>query len=394
MPLEPSTSLLPLILEWLLSQTSDGMILLDRDGRILMVNSATQHLLHVEGESFIGRPFAELPLRTLNHPSIQETLLRAVQPRCDASICSAPVHVISDRGKSLLLTALELPEEATPDLGVWRYLVMLRESRVPGFGEEDLNEAPGTAGSHREATTDALASLAEAIAHEIRNPVMVIGGFARILQRHHPNLEHVNEIMANSQRLEAVVQEVTDFASLPPVRFQDADPVSWLQEVLASFEDEAQHHHVRLVFNHTWPENLELCFDQLLLRKVLRILFENSLQAMQGGVGEIRVNLSLTGGYACVEMVDTGRGIEPEHLPHIFGAFFTTKPKALGMGLTKAERILSKHGGRLKVEPAVGGGTRVRLWVPMEIWRPESPDDSTTASADITLQKQVPPPAD
>jgi len=367
MPLEPSASLVSMVLEWLLSQASDGMMLLDRDGRIRMINAAAQRLLHAEGESFTGRPFVELPLRTLNHPSIQETLLRAVQPRCDTAVCPAPVHVISARGKSMLLTALELPAEVAPDFVDWHYLVMLRASRVPGFGEEESDGTPGTAGSHREETTDALASLAEAIAHEVRNPVMVIGGFARILQRRHPNLEHLNEILANSQRLEAVVQEVTDFASLPPVRFQDADPVSWLQEVLASFEDEAQHHHVRLWFDHTWPENLELCFDQLLLRKVLRILFDNALQAMQGGVGEIRVHLSLSGSYACVEMVDTGRGIEPEHLPHIFGAFFTTKPKALGMGLTKAERILSKHGGRLKVEPVVGGGTRVRLWIPTSI---------------------------
>lgn len=228
------------------------------------------------------------------------------------------------------------------------------------------------AGSDREETTDALADLAQAVAHEIRNPVMVIGGFARILQRRYPNLEHINEILQNSQRLEAVVQEVADFASLPPVRFQDEDPVVWLQEVLASFDEESRQHHVKMLFQHSWPEKQLLCFDQLLMRKVLRILFENALQAMQGGIGEIQVGLSLAEDYACIEMSDNGVGIKPEHLPHIFSAFFTTKPRSLGMGLTKADRILAKHGGRLKVEPADGGGTRVRLWIPLETCGPSA----------------------
>jgi len=387
MPLEPSAKTLPLILEWILPQASDGIILLDGDNRISMTNAAVLHMLNAEGESFICRPFEELPLRSLNDPSIKETLTRAIQVRRNAAVCTAPVHVVNAKGKSLLLTALELPEDFDPKPGGLRYLVMLRESRVLGFIREEINGTPGTAKSHDEETTDALASLAQAIAHEIRNPVMVIGGFARILQRHHPDLQHVGEIMANSQRLEAVVEEVADFASLPPVRFQDEDPVTWLQEVLASFEDEARHHHIKLVFNHSWPEGLQLCFDQLLMRKVIRILFDNALEAMQGGVGEIRVQLSLAADYACVEMVDTGQGIEPVHLPHIFNPFFTTKPKALGMGLTKAERILAKHGGRLKVEPAEGAGTRVRLWIPMstpvEICATESSGENTALGGDV-----------
>jgi signal transduction histidine kinase len=363
---ESSTKILPTILDWIMSQASDGMIILDGNNRIRLTNPALERMLDVEGESFAERPFEALPLRSLNDPSIQETLTRAIRVRRDAAVCPAPVHVVNATGKTLLLTALQIPEDFAPEFGDLRYLIMLRESRTLDFREGKVNGEPGTAKSHHEETTDALAALAQAIAHEIRNPVMVIGGFARILQRHHPGLEHVDEIIQNSQRLEAVVQDVADFASLPPVRFQDEDPVSWLQEVLTSFEDEAEQHHVRLVFSHSWPEHVLLCFDQLLMRKVLRILFDNALQAIQGAVGEICVQLSLVRGYACVEMLDSGQGIKPEYLPHIFSAFFTTKAKALGMGLTKAERILAKHGGRLKVEPAEGGGTRVRLWIPMD----------------------------
>jgi signal transduction histidine kinase len=357
---------LPIVLECVLSQTSEGIILLDQQDRICLMSAAAHHMLHIEGESMVGRLWDELPLRSLNDPSIKETLSRAIRFQRDAVVCPAPQQVATDRGKALLLTAMELPQDVHLENCAWRRLLILRETRGGDVPAGTFSSSPWIAGGHREETTDALAALAQAIAHEIRNPVMVIGGFARILQRHHPHLEHVNEILQNSQRLEAVVQEVADFASLPPVRFQDEDPVVWLQEVLASFDEEARQHHVTVLFHHSWPEKQLLCFDQLLMRKVLLILFENALQAMQGGIGEIQIHLSLAEDYACVEMSDNGVGIQPEHLPHIFSAFFTTKPRSLGMGLTKAERILAKHGGRLKVEPADGGGTRVRLWIPLE----------------------------
>ena len=123
---------------------------------------------------------------------------------------------------------------------------------------------------------------------------------------------------------------------------------------------------MQLVFTHSWPDGLKLRFDLLLMRKVLRIIFENALEAMQGGLGRISVQLQKTGNFAQLEMLDTGEGIEARHLPFVFDPFFTTKPKALGMGLTKAERILAKHGGRLEIAPAEPGGTRVRLWLPLE----------------------------
>ncbi|HBD07593.1 MAG TPA: hypothetical protein DCZ69_04980 [Syntrophobacteraceae bacterium] len=378
MQLEHHADVLHVVLECILSQTSDGIILLDQRDRICLMSAAAHHMLHIQGESMVGRRWEDLPLSSLNDPSVRETLSRAIRFQRDATVCPAPQQVTTDRGNALLLTAVELPEDVHLGDCAWRRLVILREARGRDVPLGALSRSPWIAGSHLEETTDALADLAQAIAHEIRNPVMVIGGFTRILQRHHPHLEHVNEILQNSQRLEAVVQEVSDFASLPPVRFQDEDPVVWLQEVLASFEEEARQHHVKVLFEHSWPEKQLLCFDQLLMRKVLLILFENALQAMQGGVGEIRLRLSLAEDYACVEMLDNGVGIQPEHLPHIFSAFFTTKPRSLGMGLTKAERILAKHGGRLKVEPADGSGTRVRLWIPLETCAP-------TAVAEITV---------
>jgi signal transduction histidine kinase len=122
---------------------------------------------------------------------------------------------------------------------------------------------------------------------------------------------------------------------------------------------------VDLVFSHTWPSDLKLRFDLLLMRKVILILFQNALEALEGAPGQITVRLYPSAKVAHLEIEDTGKGIEPQHLAQLFSPFFTTKPKALGMGLTKAERIVAKHGGRLRIEPAGSQGTRVCLDLPL-----------------------------
>jgi signal transduction histidine kinase len=349
-----------------LAQVSDGTILLDGSQRIISINSAAVRMLELEGQEFAGRLWGELTERFPNHLYLRRALMDIQESVQQPGTCQISLPLATVSGRTLLLSAYPLPEVPEPiPLHGWKMLV-LRDIAVPIRAPRDNSQRAGEGRGHAEEATDALAALAQAIAHEIRNPVMVIGGFARILQRHHPQLEYLNEIILNSQRLEALVQEVTDYASLPPVRFQDEDPILWLQELITSFEPEAQTRHVNLVFTHSWPEGIKLRFDLLLMRKVLRIIFENALEAMKGGLGQISVHLQRAGNYAQLEMIDTGEGIEPHHLPFVFDPFFTTKPKALGMGLTKAERILAKHGGRLEIAPAEQRGTRVRLWLPLE----------------------------
>ena len=194
---------LPIVLECILEQTSDGIILLDSQDRICLMSAAAHHMLHIEGESMVGHHWEELPLRSPNDPSIKGALSRAIRFQRDAAVCPAPQQVATDRGKTLLLTAMALPQDVNLENCTWRRLVILREARGGDMPAGILSGSRLLAGSDREETTDALADLAQAVAHEIRNPVMVIGGFARILQRRYPNLEHINEILQNSQRLEA-----------------------------------------------------------------------------------------------------------------------------------------------------------------------------------------------
>jgi signal transduction histidine kinase len=375
MALDPAVEKTLVLLDSVLAHVVDGVIVLDAGKRITMINPGAIRMLNLEGWSFVGRAWEDLLAHFPDGSSLGQILTNNHNRHQQPETCQVQLPVITDSGRTLLISAHGLPDNLEGVLPGGGHVLIVREIGEAARAYREVSRSTGEARGRDEETADALAALAQAIAHEIRNPVMVIGGFARILQRHHPQLEYVNEIILNSQRLEAVVQDVADYATLPPVRFQDEDPVSWLQELIASFEAEARQHHVKMVFTHSWPEGLKLRFDLLLMRKVLRILFENALEAMQGGLGEIHVRLQPADHYAQVEMIDSGLGIKPEHLPYVFDPFFTTKPKSLGMGLTKAERILAKHGGRFDIEPAKPHGTRVRLWLPLETCTTIAPAD-------------------
>jgi len=123
-------------------------------------------------------------------------------------------------------------------------------------------------------------------------------------------------------------------------------------------------------------------FDEAKLQQALTQVFENAVEAVTSGSGQITVqtrNLELTeptqdrnaqlaaGNYVCVEIADNGRGIEPDVLPRIFEPFFTTKGKKhRGLGLALAYGIVSNHGGGVAVSGQPGAGTSVRIYLPAE----------------------------
>jgi signal transduction histidine kinase len=109
------------------------------------------------------------------------------------------------------------------------------------------------------------------------------------------------------------------------------------------------------------------------LREAIVGLVQNAVEAMPAG-GTLSVRTRGHDGGAELVLVDTGEGIPPEIRPRIFDPFFTTRPGHLGLGLTVAEAVVLRAGGRLEVEHAgSGGGTRVTVWLPAAGLRPPAP---------------------
>lgn len=209
----------------------------------------------------------------------------------------------------------------------------------------------------------ALGRLSECIAHEVRNPVMSIGGFARRLKQKLPSGDPAHEyakiILKEVARLEKMVREVEDYANMPEPEFLEVN----LKKLIGHALEEWRHNGARSDIQvHLDLPGEEITFpgDEWLLSLVLKNLFQNAGDAMTNG-GELSISAYPQGRQIIIKVVDTGGGIPPEDLPQVFDPFFTFKTQGSGLGLTTAHRIVSEHHGEISVKSTPGKGTEFQI---------------------------------
>jgi len=206
------------------------------------------------------------------------------------------------------------------------------------------------------------------IAHEIKNPLAIIGGFARQLRRvsglsdkDQQKLAIIEEEVA---RLEALLAEMRDFVKRPPPKKLAGDLEGLLDEVLALFQNALEEHHIT-VRRERGEDIPKLHFDRQQMRQVLINLMKNALEAMPQG-GRLTVATQREGDNVKVSISDTGPGMTPEVKANIFKPYFTTKEKGTGLGLAICRNILEEHGGCLLADSTPGQGSTFTIQIPLE----------------------------
>jgi PAS domain S-box-containing protein len=205
------------------------------------------------------------------------------------------------------------------------------------------------------------------IAHEIKNPLLTIGGFARELVQV-PGLDdksrHKLSIMAEEvSQLEEMVAEMREFVQRPAAVKRPGEIGAALTAALELFQDTFADHQVTVRRVEETPVPL-VTFDPKQVHQVLINLLKNALEAMPQG-GEITVTTRVEGAYAEISIADTGVGMSPEVVDSIFQPYFTTKDKGTGLGLAICQSIIQAHGGTLSVASAPGRGTTFTIQLPL-----------------------------
>jgi len=210
----------------------------------------------------------------------------------------------------------------------------------------------------------ALGKLADSVAHQVRNPAAIIGGFAHRLQKtgalDADAATAVEVILAETRRLERIVAAVRDLTELPPPNKQ---PVAVQQVLDWVIRETREALHQLEIKKQVAPGLPNVLADESLLRRAFIELIANAGRAMPRG-GEIVLEAYRKEGLIGVEIQDHGEGIAPNNLPQIFDPFFSTDPSASGLGLTIANRIISDLQGKIEIQSEVGVGTRVSIWLP------------------------------
>ena len=212
----------------------------------------------------------------------------------------------------------------------------------------------------------ALGKLSRGVAHEVRNPVMIIGGFARRLKKrlppNDPAQEMIDPILHELRRLEQMVAEIEAFTVLlePDIKPRDLGRV--VDEVLAASAGALAQR--QIVVERSIPPDLpRIPLDEHLVGQALGHLIDNAMEAMPNG-GRLALSVTPEPKGLRLALGDTGIGISPEDLPYIFDPFFSSKPDGTGMGLTKVYQVISDHRGEIQIKSVPGQGTEVSIWLP------------------------------
>jgi len=214
---------------------------------------------------------------------------------------------------------------------------------------------------------NAIASLAAGVAHEIRNPLSSIKGFAvyfkKKLAGNSEDEETADIMIAETERLNRVISQLIEFARPLVLKREPADLEDLVRQTVRLVKAEAEQNAVAVEIRA--GKGLPRAdVDPDKVRQVLLNIFLNALAAMPGG-GRLSILLNRREEFVEIEVSDTGEGIRQENLPRIYDPYFTSKPAGTGLGLAVAQKIMDAHGGAIEVESSEGTGTRVSLRFPL-----------------------------
>jgi len=326
-----------------------GLVAMDPGKRIIAFNETAEALFGLPAGDVLGRTSEEtLP------EIITETTegLGATQQILEKET-DCPVS--RERTIPLSIIATRLQDDEGNFFG---YVILFRDLTEVQHLKRELE---------RNRRLAAIGSLASGVAHEIRNPLSSIKGFATYLReryRDNPEDLQVTDIMIQEvERLNRVIGQLLEFSRPLILNRKEAAIEPILRHAMKMIEIQALEKGVSLEvdFGRMVPD---LLLDSDRMTQVFLNLTLNALNAMEKG-GTLSLRVTQSGDRTVrVDISDTGTGIGKEELGRIFDPYFTTRPSGTGLGLPIAQRIVEAHGGEILVSSEPGRGTVFSVLLP------------------------------
>jgi PAS domain S-box-containing protein len=341
----------------LIQTSNDGIIANDRDGNIIIFNEGAERVLGYGSDEVIGK----IKVTQLYPPGVAQE----VRAKIDGPEYGGPGRLIHYETMGRSKTGEQIPVELSASLiyGTNQEVTAVgffRDLRERKQLQEKLLQSERLA---------ALGQMAAHISHEVKNPLVVIGGMARQVLKAagegpSKSVEKLQIIVEEIRRLEEFLAEVGSFAKLSEPRKCPVDLSSLVREMCLNLEANLQENRIKLAVNLD-PNLPPVQFDPLLLRQVLLNLAKNGIEAMPSG-GALTFTSGREDDRVWVRISDSGEGIAPEIMDKIFQPFYSTKPKGSGLGLAISRTIVTAHQGEIRVESQLHRGTDMTVFLQAE----------------------------
>ncbi len=338
----------------LVDQMDDDILIMDRKGVILDMNRHAAESRGMARSAVIGRHCRELDASI---PCCDEDDACPFDEARETGKKAERVFTqVMENGKVRYLHTLCFPL-ADPFGSPSQFLYMRRDVTEKQYLEQRLQQTEKMA---------AIGELSTYMAHEIRNPLFSIGGFANALLRNPSLDENAREkariIFDESRRLDIILTSILNFARPTEQEMGTFNPEQVARQTmdLMTIGSEERGIHSRIVVAPHLPmvqgnaENLKQCLINLV---------KNSMEAMPDG-GTVTMRLTRSDGHVEISVEDTGVGIAPEMHDQIFSPFFSTKHGGAGLGLAMTRKVIEEMGGRVYLTSQKGQGTKVTLLLP------------------------------
>jgi len=337
-------------LHHILESLSNGVVVVDRDKRITIMNQAAEAMFNLDAQNTIGRYLnslsGTLPL------DLDRMLLRSADDKRSGELTE-----LSGKSGTMYISLGVAPFMAGDDDFQGTIFILQDVTRLKRLEEKES----------RRNRLMAMGEMAASIAHEIRNPLGSIELFASLLKRElqtdADKAELAQQIVSGVKHLDNVISNLLLFTRHGRLNFKLTGLHAFIKESLAmvSYAIDQNGIEVRYEFDDSDPL---AWIDPQLIQQVLFNLILNAVQAMPEG-GIITIVSRSHEESVEIGVCDTGLGILKEHRDAIFNPFFTTKERGMGLGLAIVHNIIEAHQGSIEVESVPGGGTRFNLLIPL-----------------------------
>ena len=343
------------VLEKAVENTNEAFVTIDAHHRVVFFNKAAERIFGFKREEVVGHDLDVImaPTCSRNHRDAVARYLETGVPR--------------RIGHDTEISATRRSGETFP--ASISFSVSEFEGNIYFTGTvRDLTETKAL--HERVMKSERLAALGQVVAeisHEIKNPLVMIGGFARQLSHETNNdkaLSKLNIIVKEVARLENLLNELRDLYLPRTLDKQEMDINELLKEVYELVRDDCEAKKMHVIFTPD-SEKMAVTGDREKLKQVLLNLAKNAGEAMSEG-GKISLSTLRKGDKVEIAIADEGCGIPEEQRAKVFAPFFTTKKGGTGLGLSVSKCIVEDHpDSTLTFESRQGKGTVFKVTMPL-----------------------------
>ncbi|MCF8142711.1 MAG: PAS domain-containing protein [Deltaproteobacteria bacterium] len=326
-----------------------GLLAVDTEDKMVSINQNAESVLQVSSADAVGRRITEiLPPPLLSFYNQLKTREGPIDRELDCPVADNKMIPLEVMGTALEREGLFMG-----------WVILFRDlSEIQHLKKE-------MARSQRMAS---IGRLAAGVAHEIRNPLSSIKGFATYFKERYgkiPEDKKIAEIMIQEvERLNRVISQLLEFARPTTIRKRPSSLDDTIRDSLKMVEEDARAKGIHIRFKGN-PNIKEVFMDPDRIKQVLLNLYLNAIEAMDAeGLLSVEVKPDEDEMNIEIWVSDTGKGIKSEDLPHLFDLYFTTRSSGTGLGLAIVHNIIESHGGKVRIESAPGKGTTVIIRLP------------------------------